>query len=305
MGKERVGRFKSERARQEFIRVHDELMDEYWPSARDFVQVETSFGRTRVQHNGSGDGVPLVLLTGAGGTPLGFRPVIRQLSAVHPVLSLETIGEPGHDLQDKPVLSGADLATWLVEVLDALGVERAHLVGCSYGALISVHTALHAPERVASATLIDPPALERLGWRAIRWLLLGAVFTPMPRPIRAWAARWLPNGTLLEDWVPRLFPKMVRYRRVLPDAVVLTDEQLAALAVPTLFLFGERSVLHDAAAARARVAAFPNITGAVVVPGAGHVVHIDDPERTVGLVLDFVGSRVGRPGDSTVGTHDD
>jgi pimeloyl-ACP methyl ester carboxylesterase len=65
--------------------------------------------------------------------------------------------EPG-----APEYTGADLASDVVGVLDALEIERAHLVGISMGGGIAQHVALEHPARVASLTLMSTsPAVGR------------------------------------------------------------------------------------------------------------------------------------------------
>ncbi|MGW0518628.1 alpha/beta fold hydrolase [Crossiella sp. NPDC003009] len=292
MSKTKRAGFRNEQAREDFIRTYDELMTEVWPSATDFTEVRTSFGTTRVQRNGTGAGIPIVLVAPAGGLPLTYSNIIGRLSAAHTVFSPETIAEPGHHLPERPVLSGEDLAAWLVEVLDGLGVERAHLVGLSYGSWVSVHTALFAPERVASVSLLDPPGFEKIGVRFISWSLACALFLFAPRRVRERASRWLVNGTLRSEVLRRLLPKLVSYRQVLPRPPLYTEAQLAGLSRPSLVVLGGKSRLNDLNSLRERLAGLPNITRVEVLPEAGHVLTMDEPTRVVELVLDFVGAQV-------------
>ncbi|MCO1576096.1 alpha/beta fold hydrolase [Crossiella sp. SN42] len=292
MSKTKRAGFRTERAREDFIRTYDELMAEFWPSATDFTEVRTAFGTTRVQRNGTGDGIPIVLVAPSGGLPLTYSNIIGRLSAAHTVFSPETIAEPGHHLPERPVLDGEDLAAWLVEVLDGLEVERSHLVGMSHGAWVSVRTALRAPERVASVSLLDPPGFEKIGWRFIRWNLACALFLLTPRRVREWGSRWLVNGTLRSEVFRRLLPKLVGFRQVLPLPQLYTEAQLSGLSRPSLVVLGGKSRLNDLDSLRERLAGLPNITRVEVLPEAGHVLSLDEPERVVELVLDFVGAQV-------------
>lgn len=283
-----VGSFPSEEARREFIRVYDQLLAENWPKPTTNATVPTSFGTTLVHHTGQDTGVPLLLLPGSNAVPLMYRSVVQQLSAAHPVIAVQAIGEPGHHHQRKPVRDGQDLATWLVEVLDGLGLARASLLGSSYGAWTAIHTALHAPERVASISLLDPPGFEQVGVRFMGWAMANLAFFGAPREIRAWGAKALTSGALIEDWLMPLGPTMWGYRRVLPNPPVFTDAQLAALTVPNLFLLGEQSRMHESALAARRLAGFPSITRVEVLPGTGHSMSLDDPDTVVARVLEFL-----------------
>ena len=57
-------------------------------------------------------------------------------------------------LDDRPDYSAADMANDAVAVLDALGVERAHIMGCSMGGMIAQRLAIHHPHRLLSMTSV-------------------------------------------------------------------------------------------------------------------------------------------------------
>ena len=62
---------------------------------------------------------------------------------------------PGHGKSTGPALSSIqDMAGWAVRVLDAIGIERAVLVGHSMGSLIALEAAASAPQRVQKLALI-------------------------------------------------------------------------------------------------------------------------------------------------------
>ena len=58
---------------------------------------------------------------------------------------------PGHSLSaGTPLTSIEEMGKWLIDVLDSVGVKKAHIVGHSQGFLSALELACHAPERVAS-----------------------------------------------------------------------------------------------------------------------------------------------------------
>jgi pimeloyl-ACP methyl ester carboxylesterase len=69
-------------------------------------------------------------------------------------------GESTHWPAGAPAYTGPDLAADTIAILDALGVDRAHLVGLSMGGALAQEIALQAPERVASLTLIATTAVD-------------------------------------------------------------------------------------------------------------------------------------------------
>jgi 3-oxoadipate enol-lactonase len=117
-----------------------------------------------------GEGPPIVMLHGLGGTSNSFQAMVAPLAGfriVRPDL-------PGAGRSPLPVQQLT--VRFLVEAVENatghLGVGRAHIVGHSFGTLIAQHLAASRPERVASLTLFGPilepqdAARERLRHRA-------------------------------------------------------------------------------------------------------------------------------------------
>jgi pyruvate dehydrogenase E2 component (dihydrolipoamide acetyltransferase) len=103
-----------------------------------------------------GDGaVPLVLVHGYGGDKNSWLFVQQPLAASRPVHALDL---PGHGASTKDVGDGSldVFVETVVGFLDALGIERAHLVGHSFGGAVVAAVARSSPSRVASLTLLAP-----------------------------------------------------------------------------------------------------------------------------------------------------
>jgi pyruvate dehydrogenase E2 component (dihydrolipoamide acetyltransferase) len=114
----------------------------------------------RVLSVGEGPGAPVLLVHGFGSDLMSWlfnQQALAEGRAVH------AFDLPGHGATTKSVEGGsvAELASATLAVMDALGLERAHLVGHSLGGAISAHLAATQPDRVASASLIAPAGLGR------------------------------------------------------------------------------------------------------------------------------------------------
>ncbi|MQY07658.1 alpha/beta fold hydrolase [Actinomadura macrotermitis] len=288
----KIGQFRNARAQARFDAVYAQVLEKLWPQPRTGLDIATTFGATRVYRAGpsagpaveGGGGAPIVLLPGGSGNALMWHRHISALSRRHQVIAVDTVGEPGASRQTAPIGDGRDAAAWLEELLTALQVERAHLVGCSYGGWLILHHHLRHPGRAATLTLLDPAGLAAPGRRFFAWVIAGGLAGLAPRPLRPLLARLLDNRTILDGDLMRLVRPAMTFRRGLPPAEVLTDDQLRRIGAPSLFLLGERSTLHDSRQAAGRIARSVPDGRAEVVPGAGHALPADHP----GLVTDRI-----------------
>lgn len=122
------------------------------------AMIDTGGRRLRVLSLGDGAGDPVVFVHGFGADLNGWmfnQPVIAERRPTH------ALDLPGHGGSVKSVGDGraATLADAVAAALDALGIDRAHLVGHSLGGAVAIALALARPERVASLGLIAPAGL--------------------------------------------------------------------------------------------------------------------------------------------------
>jgi pimeloyl-ACP methyl ester carboxylesterase len=109
-----------------------------------------------------GNGPDIVLIHGLAANLAFWRPESVRLLAARYRLTI--YDQRGHGYSDLPPAGYtiADMAADLGGLLDALGIDRAHLVGHSHGGAVALRHALDHPDRVASLTLADAriPSLQ-------------------------------------------------------------------------------------------------------------------------------------------------
>ncbi|MFD8701077.1 alpha/beta fold hydrolase [Kitasatospora sp. NPDC059648] len=281
----RISEFKNGKAEARFRTAYGHAFTELWPGPRTPLDIPTRFGTTRVHRTGPAHGQPIVLLPGSGGNALMWYAYVERLAERYPVLAVDTVGEPGASVQSTPIANGHDAADWLEDLLAALDVPAAHLVGCSYGGWIALHHQIRHPGRTAALTLVDPAGLADAGRRFYTWLVLGGLAALAPRPLRPPLARAVGNSAVLETELMALMRASTGFRRRLPMAATLGDEQLSRLSAPTLFLLGERSALNDPRTVSERLHRVVPAARVEVVPGAGHALPTDDPAAVLAAIL--------------------
>jgi 2-hydroxy-6-oxonona-2,4-dienedioate hydrolase len=124
----------------------------------------------------AGEGPALVLIHGAGAHLEVFLPVVPLLAQGRRVIAYDMVG---HGLSAKPPVDYTTevLSTHLLDLLSALELPRASLLGHSLGALVAAWTAAYRPERVDRLVLVtpgsvadDPEVLKRIREGTLRAL---------------------------------------------------------------------------------------------------------------------------------------
>jgi len=112
----------------------------------------------------AGTGPPVLALHGLGGTKGSFLPTVAALAGQFRVIAVDL---PGFGDSDKPLGAAYDarfFANAGIALLDALGLDRVHLIGNSLGGRVALEIALSHPERIARLALLAPS----LAWRRNR-----------------------------------------------------------------------------------------------------------------------------------------
>ncbi|MCD0480921.1 alpha/beta fold hydrolase [Streptacidiphilus sp. ASG 303] len=237
--------FRSPADAEAFSAAYDTLLAR-WPVPFEAVDAPTAYGTARVLVCGPQDAPPLVLLPGGGATSAVWYANVGALARVHRVHAVDLVGDVGRSVhRGRPLRGAADLAAWLGEVLDRLGLDRTHLCGHSYGAWTALQYALHAPARVDRLVLLDPTQCFT-GMRA-RYLLRAL---PLLRPtavrVRSFHT-WETGGLPLDpDWLELTARGAAGVRR--RSVVVMRRPpagRLRTLTAPTLVLAAGRSRAQD------------------------------------------------------------
>jgi len=260
--------------------------------------IELGGTRLYVLTAGPAGAPPVVLLHGIGGSAATWQGVLEPLAIDHRVIAVDF---PAHGRSDVPRdttgLTAAGLAATVVELLAALGLERAALVGHSLGGAVAVRAALAAPERVARLVLIDSAGLGgEVGAELVS--LLAA--PPSPEASRALLELFFEDRRLvLDGGVAEHHAALARpgaqdaIRALAADSFAgdgqreRIDARLGELGRPVLVVWGERDRVFPAAHATRAGSAADGVEVAVIA-GAGHAPQVENPVAVAGVVAAFL-----------------
>lgn len=261
--------------------------------------VHTSDGlRISYDVRGPREGEPVLLIQGLGTDSRGWALQRRAIARRHRVI---TFDNRGVGRSDKP-LDGYGLermALDSVEVLDALGVDAAHVMGASMGGVIAQVLAVRHPSRVRSLVLACT-ACRHHRWR--RELLAEWAEMASEAGMRAWAhehLRWIVGPRSLRRFgagFGLLAPVFMSapahaFAGQIQAILALDDElrlELSTVDVPTLVLVGSQDTLTPQADAEEIAELIPGAELAVVRGGA-HGFMVEAAPSFNRAVLDFLG----------------
>ena len=253
----------------------------------------------RIVERGDRRGATVVLLHGFTDSWRSFE---RVLPHFPPSQHVVAVTQRGHgdasrpaDGYGLPFFSGDVLA-----LLDALGIERAVIVGHSMGSAVALRFAVDHPERVrglvliGAATGVGGTPEARAHWDGV----LAKLSEPVSRAfVREFHERDFVNAVppeVLDVMTDESAKVPLRVWRAVLDARWRAEgdyaAELANVHAPTLILWGDRDARYPRAEQDALVA---GIRGSrlVVFEGAGHMLHIEEPERCARETSAFVAER--------------
>jgi pimeloyl-ACP methyl ester carboxylesterase len=252
-----------------------------WPASTTTEHVITRYGRTAVTVAGPPDAPPLVLLHGGGATSTVWYATAAHLVGRYRIFAVERLGEAGLGAAERPIGSVADLVDWLGGVLRACGVERAPVVGHSYGAWLALRYAIDRPHRVSALALLDPT--DCFGRLRSGYLRRSLPLLVAPTPDRARAlVGWESTGVAIDpDWLDLYAAGTEVPHRLPPRPILPSDAELAGVAAPTMIMLAGMSRVHEAR--RVRLAVLHRMPDAAVAM-IGHATHHSMPFQPAGEI---------------------
>ena len=246
----------------------------HWPVASQHLRMPTREGETFIVSCGPEGAPPLLLFQGSGGNAAMWMGDVAAWAAHFRVYAVDMIGEPGLSAPSRPPLASEAYALWLDDVMRALSLTRASIVGVSLGGWLALDYATRRPERVEQAALLCPSGVGRqkmgIVFRLIVLRMLGAWGRRKAREmVLGRAAADVPRGNQhFADFVSLIF---AHFRPRMGKVPIVSDEALKRLTMPVMLIVGGRDALLDSDESKRRLErSLPCLT-VRFLPEAGHL----------------------------------
>ena len=251
---------------------------------------------TELHYLRAGEGEPLLLIQGMSATHLTWgRPFMDEMEGSFDCIVFDNRGMGLSGEAEMP-FTIADMAEDTAGLLDALGLETAHVVGISMGGMIAQELALAHPERIRTltlgatycggpeGTLMDPDDLQMLG-AAMASGDRDQVFRAM------WEINMSPGfredesryAAFVEMAAALPAPKQVIVQQMRACGFHDTSERLASIDLPTLVVHGDVDRLLGPGNGRQIASLIPS-SRLEMLPGVGHMFWWEQPRRSAELI---------------------
>jgi pimeloyl-ACP methyl ester carboxylesterase len=288
-----VGRWRSVEGSEEYAVAYAAALRTL-PEPTRTLDVPTSYGAVRAyefRSETSKDAAPIVLLPGrSSGVPM-WKANLQGLMAERVVYAIDALGDAGMSHQTAEIADNADQASWIDEALARLGVERAHLVGHSFGGYLAANYASRISTRIASLSLLEPVfVFQGLNW-TIYLKSIPAAIPLVPKHWRTQLLRSISGSSDIDESDPvvhMISSGQQHYHNHLPQPARLTGEQLESWDFPVYLAMAENSSLDDPLAAAETARAHVKHLRDRIVPNATHSLPMEHPTEINRDLLDFM-----------------
>lgn len=273
-------------------------------------------GRRELFVTEAGAGDPVVLLHGGGPGATGVSNYSRNIDVLADRFRVIVPDLPGYGRSSKGVDHAdpfGDLAFAIRGLLDELGLDKAHVVGNSYGGAAALRLALDRPDKVDRLILMGPGGVGTT--RSLPTRGLRALFDyyggdgPTREKLATFVREYLVHdgSAVPEELIDLRYEASIRpevvadppLRRPSPSRVrtlrrldFTRDRRLARLRTPTLVIWGAHDKVNRPAGGRTLAHTMPDCD-LYLAARAGHWVQWERPDLFNALALDFLGRREG------------
>lgn len=268
-------------------------------SSGQFIDV----GGNTIRYFEEGNGETVILIHGIGQAMYTFRKNVRVLSEHCHVISLDLLG---HGLSSKPEIDYTidDFSKMIVDFMDAMGIEKASLLGFSTGAIIALDVAIKYPEYVKRLFLLTPGGVTRTYPSHIKHcstpIISDIIFTFFRKStVKKVLSKGYYDPTMLKKEVIRHYFKVLSNKENLDSAMIAYSNwddsnigyELSSIQAPSYIFWGEEDTWHPIDMLELYEDALPEVYSATI-PSCGHFLHEECPDEINKKIIEILTSKI-------------
>jgi 2-hydroxy-6-oxonona-2,4-dienedioate hydrolase len=273
--------FRSEEARQGLVEWHRRVTAAL-PAATESRTVNTTFGAAHMLVGGPTGGPPLVMLHGALANSALLLRELAPLLDTFRVYAVDIVGQSAMSADRRLSVGREEYGRWIAEVMDALALPQANVVGVSWGGFVGIRLAAAAPDRISRLALLVPAGVVKSpvsSWLRMGWPMTRYMMRPNAQHLLSFMDTLLTTPD--ESWSGYLGDAFLAFDLSMKVPVRATPQELRGFHAPTFVLAAENDLSFPGAALLARARElFPNLVQAELLEGARHCPPTTDEFRS-------------------------
>lgn len=219
--------YKNNQAKIDLMSLYDEKLKDLQINFEN-IDVATKFGKTRVVKTGNSKGKKIIMFHGYNaGAPITLE-AVKNILSEYCFYVIETIGQATKSEQTAINIKDDSFALWAAEVLSKLGIQKANIIGISYGAFIVEKLMVYKPQFIEKCILVVPSGIVSGNiWQSIKKLTFPLIIwniTKKEKHLKSFLSAFVPveddfllkmlslimKGVKLDTRIPKLLkPKEV------------------------------------------------------------------------------------------------
>lgn len=257
--------FKTEESRDMIRSRYNQILSNF-PFKQ--LYVETSFGKTFILESGDSGNPPLILLHGSCSNSAFWFGEISMLSNMFHVLAVDIIGEAGNSEEIRLDVNKDGYADWLKEILNALSIEKAIVMGNSLGSWMALKFSVKYPDCVSKLILIAPSGLSEQNADFIE-RTKNALLKNESLSLDSSVTQGNAMPKEVEEFINLI---LWGYNPITEELPTFTNEQIARLVMPVLYIAGKNDIIIDTVSAAQRLSKLIANAEVHVLENTGHIV---------------------------------
>lgn len=259
--------FKTQQGKTAVMEFYDSQLEQ-WDVPYDTMNVNTRYGNTFIITCGEKKAPPLILLHGSCMNSCMWLEDAREYSRSYRVYAVDIPGEAGRSDEKQLQLKGRCYEDWLSDVFDTLAIEKADLMGISFGAWLSTKFTICYPEKVSKLVLLSPlgisPQKNSFLFTLMSCMLLGK------RGIDKLYDKINSNPAVPEE--------LLKYQKLIGDNFntrnelipLFSDTELKRLVMPVIMFVGDKDIIIHSEKTAKRLRSLVPHAKINILPGVGH-----------------------------------
>ena len=279
--------FKTEAGKSEILSLYNQKLEELNIDF-EYIQVETSFGKTNIIATGNPSNPPIIIIHGSNGcAPIALE-TYPNLSKAFRVFAVDVIAQPNKSAETRPSMKDDSYGKWMNEIIAKLKIEHVTLAGFSFGGLVILKTLEHDESKVKEVYLSAPAYI--VNGNPIKALF--KIFIPMRRYMVSRKLKYV-EAFLKDVFTDRdefafkyLSKVFVHFKMDFTPVLVISSEKARQIKTPITLIAAKNDVIFPGEKMMKRASKiFSSIKKCVLLENSKHVQSASDNTLIENIIL--------------------